>query len=374
MRVSVIKLVLLFLLNLLLSGCYNYLDINNVIFVTSLIIDIDEAGKPIIYTEAFHSFRSNETNSEKGERIFYYASGETLFDAIREINTVASFKINYTQNKAIIFTERAARQGIKEFIDFLHRDQELLLRSYIIVFEGVNPEDLISLEIKENEYLGLLLYEMLENPSIGSRMVHERMNKFLNNRLKGQRVELVAKIKLEEDPSEKKVKVYGGAILKDDKMVDSLGEDDVINYHFLMNSIKGGLIIIPHPVDDEKRVALEILQNRSKTKSKITMEDDRVILKKEITTRTTIGETQASLTLNAETLERLKKSAEEKIKADTEALFNLYKEKGIDIFNVHDQFKMKYPKVDVENVIEATEIQVKVNVYIEGSSDITSFK
>lgn len=374
MRIKAITLTILFFLCSLLNGCFNYVDINNVIFVTALIIDIDEEGKPVIYVEGFHSFRSNETNSEKGERIFYTSTGETLFDAVRELNTVASYKLNYTQNKAIIFTERIARQGIKEFIDFLHRDQELLLRSYIMVYEGMKPEDLVSLKIKENEYLGLLLYEMLENPAIGSRKVHERINKYLNNRLKGQEVDLVTKIKIDEELAEKKVKVAGAAVFKDDRMVDKIDEEKVKSYHFIMNTLKGGLIIIPHPVYEDKKVVLEILQNRVKTKSEITMEGDRIILKKEITVRTTVGETQESLILDEDTLQEIIKTAENKIKADTEAFFNKYKEKGLDIFNVQDQFKIKYPKVEVENVIEATELEVKVNIYIEGSPNITSFK
>ncbi len=358
----------------LLNGCFNYVDINNVVFVTSLIIDIDEAGMTTIYAEAFHSFRSYETNTEKGERLFYTTTGDTLFQAIRGLNTVASYKLNYSQNKAIIFTERAARQGITEYLDFLHRDQELLLRSYIIVYQGSNPMELVTMDLKENEYMGLFLFEMLENPSIGARKIHERINRYLNNRLKGKGVDLVTYIKINDNTAEKKLQVEGAAIMVEDTMIDSLTAEEVMSYHLLMDTLEGGLILLPHPSFPDKKVVLEILQGKANTKTEIALQDEGITLKKSISIRASFGETQESITLDTQQLQKIKESAEEILRGDTEVLFNKYKDRGIDIFRVNDQLKKKYTRQDIENPIEVTDLIVEAEVFIEGSANITGFE
>lgn len=49
------KIILIMILALIifLSGCFNYNDINKVIFVTAIGIDIDEKNRPIVYAEVF---------------------------------------------------------------------------------------------------------------------------------------------------------------------------------------------------------------------------------------------------------------------------------------------------------------------------------
>ncbi|SNS82366.1 germination protein, Ger(x)C family [Anaerovirgula multivorans] len=370
MKVKMIAILLL--CSIFLTGCFSYIDINRVIFVTALIIDVDEEGAPIFIAEAFHSFRSNETNTERGNKVFYKSKGETVFDAVRQLNAYSSYKLNYTQNRAIIFTERAARHGLKEFLDFLHRDQELLIRTFILIYIGNDPEELMETNLKENEYLGLYLYETQENPVLAGQRAIERFNQYLNNRLKGRRVDILTTFTHDKIMGEDKINIAGAAVMQEDKLVSILSNDEVRIYHLLMDTLHTGLLIVPHPAYPDKKVVLEVLKGNTKTSIK--MEENTIILKKSIDIRTTFAETQESIVLDQGTIEKLQQEADFKIENEAKELFNLYKEKGIDLFDVQDIFETKYPQVTIPNVMEVTDLEIDVNVKIEGSTDILNFR
>ncbi|MCC5909765.1 MAG: hypothetical protein JJT76_04940 [Clostridiaceae bacterium] len=103
-----------------------------------------------------------------------------------------------------------------------------------------------------------------------------------------------------------------------------------------------------------------------------------VILEKSIDIRTTFAETQESITLNPDTLKKIQQTAIEDIKSKLKELFDLYQDKAIDIFDLEDIFKMKYPRVNIPNVIEVAKLHVDINVDINidivGGSDHTSFR
>ncbi|AOY78142.1 Ger(x)C family spore germination protein [Clostridium formicaceticum] len=365
-------IIVMLLCSIFLTSCFNYIDINRVIFVTAIIIDVDEEGNPILMVEAFHSFRSNESNTERGNRVFYESKGETIFEAVRKLNLFSSYKINYTQNRAIIFTERAARHGLKEFLDFLHRDQELLIRTLVLVFMGDDPKTLMQVKLKENEYLGLYLYETQENPAVSGKRAKELLNTYLNNRLKGKRVDVLSTCSHAINMDEDKIKLSGAAVMQDDKLVSTLSAEEVRNYHLLMDISHIGLLLLPHPVYQDKKVVLEVL--RGNTSTAIELKNNKVILRKSINIKTTFGETQESIILDQATAEKLEEEAALLLKNQCRDLFDAYKEKGIDLFDVQDVFNAKYPTVDIPNVVEITDLELDVTVQVEGSTDITNFR
>src|SRR5690606_29849089 len=121
------------------------------------------------------------------------------------------------------------------------------------------------------------------------RKIHERINRYLNNRLKGKGIDLVTYIKIDENPAEKKLRVEGAAVMMADRMIEKLCADEVKSYHLLMDTLEGGLILVPHPNYPDKKVVLEILQGQAKTKTDLELEDGGITLKKSIKIRTSFG-------------------------------------------------------------------------------------
>ncbi|MGH4137211.1 Ger(x)C family spore germination protein [Clostridium sp.] len=352
-----------------MSSCFSYRDINKVLFITAVIVDVDNTGNPIIYGEALKGLRGVAPQG-MDERILFKGTGKTMFEAVRNMNATSSYKLNYTQNKAIIFTQKAAELGLDNFIDFLDRDQELLIRPYIAVYKG-DPEKLIKLNIAQEKYIGLFLVQLIENIGASSRAVELDLNEFYNQRNVGDKTNVITIIDITKDSLEPKLEVNGGAVIKDDKMVSVLSRDEGQGFNFLMNTILGGTLEITNPCDINKFVTLEI--KKSKTTTKVSYYDNIVHLKKKIVVKVDFGDAQKCISLTDENISKIQQTSEKNILKACNDVFQKYKGMEVDIFDICEEFNRKYPKIKIENIISKTDIEVEAEVHIMNTGDVKNF-
>lgn len=354
----------------IMTACFSYKDINRLLFITAIIIDADDMGNPILYAEAFKGVRGG-TQQGTDERVVFKGTGKTLFEAIRDINAVATFKLNYTQNKAIIFTQKAAEFGIDNYLDLLDRDQELLIRPYIAVYIG-DAEKLVKLNIVQEKYIGILIRQIIENISSSSRAVKLSLNDFYNQRSMGDKTSVVTIIDIKKDTLDPKLEINGGAIIRQDKMIGRLSRAEGQGFNFLMNNISGGTLEITNPDDSTKFITLEI-QN-SKTTTEISYKDNIVQLKKKIKVKVNFAEAQKTIKLTKESIRKIQQKSESNIVEAGTRLFEKYKGMSIDIFDLDEEFYKKYPKVKIENIIDKTNLDMEVQVEIMNTGDVRDFE
>ena len=350
-------------------GCFSYRDINKIVFVTSVLYDVDNDGKIVTYLECFKPYRSSSSASEKGQRLIFRGIGKTALEASRDINLSSSYIINYTQNKAIIFTNKVAEYGLSNYIDFINRDQELIVRPNVYVFFG-DPEKLMKLKIKDEEYIGLNLNFLIENIGVSSRALKSSLNDYLVKRSLGNKIAVLTAIEIKKQDVEERLTISGGAILQNDKMVERINVAQGQGYNFLTNNVRRGTLEVTNPDNPEKFVTLEILKNITKTE--IHYDGKNINLIKKIHVKTTIAEAQGNLNFSSDNFKKLQKSAEDNIKRYTEIIFEEFKKKELDIFEIEQDFHRKYSRVKINNPISITNLRIEPYVYIEGSSNINN--
>lgn len=356
---------------ILFNGCFNYRDIDKIIYVTTVIVDMDGSKNPILYIEAFKPSRGGQGSSGKGERVIFQGTGKTIFEIVRDVGLSSSYKLNYTQNRGVIFTQKAAEEGLDNFIDFFYRDQETVVRADIAICKG-DPQKLLNAKLKEQEYIGLFIHDLIYNISSSSRGVILSINDFLNRSYSANRTVVITTIDMKKDQLEDKVEVSDVAILKDFKLVGMLDRRQSEGYNFLIDNIRGGTLEVPNPDVDGKFISLEIL--KSKTNTKVSYDGKKIHVKKTINTKASISEIQKSFYLTKENLGRVEKKAESNIYKECMRIFENYKQKDLDIFEITDEFQRRYPREKVEDVISNSDLELEVHVTIEGSSDTIGFR
>ncbi len=274
-----------------LGGCFNYNDIDKAIFVTSVIIDVDANKNPVLYVEAFKPERNLNETGGSSQRILFRGSRKTLFETMRDINMSSSYKLNYTQLRGIIFTEKAAESNLYDYIDYFARDQESVLRSNLLVLNG-DPDKFIKTVLKEQEYIGLFIHDLIKNVSVSSRTIVSSLNDFLNEIYSRQGISIIPMIELKSDQPEPKIQLTDGAIIGNYKMVDTLRLGDELGYNFLTDNIKSGSLEVTNPSSSNNYVSLEIL--RSKTKCSIYMDGKNIIVRKKTKTKSYCGRSSKS--------------------------------------------------------------------------------
>lgn len=363
-------LLICILSSLSLCGCFSYNDMNKLMFATAVIVDIDKDNRPVVYIEVFKPFRSTTSGSEQGQRLVLKGTGKSVYEAMRDIHLATSYNLNYTQNKVVMFTMRAAKYGIDNWLDIFDRDQQFVVRPYIAVTDE-SPEALLKLKNIEEEYIGLNIKRLIDNEGASTRSVRLAINEYLNRRLIGSETCVITTIGLKKNVPEGRLEITGGAILQDDKLMAILPRADGQGYNFLMNTLKTGSLEISNPEHDDTFVSLNIL--RTRTITDLTYDGKVINLKKTILVKTNIEEIDKDLSLNNQTLAKVKETSEDNIKKACMRVFEKYKEEKLDIFEVKEVFERRYPKVKLDNPLKITELQVIVNENIEGSPDTQDF-
>lgn len=160
-------------------------------------------------------------------------------------------------------------------------------------------------------------------------------------------------------------------MIKDDKMVSILSNDEGQGFNFLMGSILGGTLEITDPCDNNKFITLEI--KKSKTNTEINYYDNIVHLNKKIMVKVDFGEAQKCISLTDENISKIQETAEKNIIKSCNNVFQKYKSMGIDIFDVSEEFHRKYPKIEKEGIINKTDIEVEAKVQIMNTGDVKNF-
>lgn len=359
-----IKLLSMIFLPLLLVGCFNYRDINKVSFSTSIIFDTDDFGRAVVYVDCVKPYRSTNDSSDKGKRIIYKGIGKTTLEALRDINLASSYELNYSQNRAYIFTEKAAKEGIKRFTDLINNNQEFQIKPDLFVYFG-DVDDLLKITSSDEEYLGLYLEELVHKNNRNPRAMRANINDYLSNTIESNSTFIIGSIEIREDALDKKVEIGGGAVIKDGELVDRIDLRAAMSYNLLMNKANKGTLEISNPQDEKGFITLEILGNN--TNSNLKYDKDSIKLIKDIKLRVSIAEIQGKATVDKDFLDYIKISKEKEIESYLKNSFEKYKKEGIDVFDIGRLLNINYPKESIEDPINITDLDVNVDIIIEGT-------
>lgn len=356
-------LVLLFI-PLFLTGCFDYHDINKVTFPTSIIFDIDDLGEAIVYLDCIKPYRSTNDSSDKGRRIIYKGQGKTALEALSDINRVSSFKLDYTQTRAYIFTEKASRKGIKKFLDLINNNSEFSMKPSAFVYYG-DVDELLKTVSTDEEYLGLFLNDLVGKEKYNPKAVKSNINYYLSNILMGSNTALLTSIALKDNAIDKKIEIQGSSIFKDNILVEKIDVVNSLMYNIMMGNAKSGTLEVANPQDKQNFITLQILD--SSVEDKLQFQDGKYKLIKNVNVDVSVSEIQGKLIVDSSSLDYIEVNEEAYINGYVEYLFNKYKEEGLDIFDVERLAEMYYPHENIENPLSITELEVNTKINIRGT-------
>lgn len=257
MQKKLILSFLIFIFCINLSGCGYMRQINEMAYVVGVGIDKADDEK-ISLTLQFKMPQSESGGSTPGEQkggdtSNITALGDDIFSAMAKASGLLSKEISLTHAKILVFSEKIAKDGIKDFLEALMRSNQFRPNTYVAVTHG-----------EAKEYLENVKPEPSENPAKYYTMLFykESRSYIPEATLKDIYFTLFSEEKLavlpylftggesdeknqEEDKSdgeekEKKPDDYGMAILKGDRLQIVLGPEDCMIYNILCGDFREG--------------------------------------------------------------------------------------------------------------------------------------
>lgn len=373
----IFTLSLIIALLLIFPGCTNRREVNKLGLLGAVGLDIRGDGKRSITLEIVKP-SGHEEPEMTNPVVIIQACGDTFFDAMRNATDRFDRKIFLTTSRVLILSEKAARQGIIEILDFWIRDHEPRSSDYLLIAKDSDASDIVGVSGGIGDIPSLYLEELINANKATSKSINKRAYQFLKEYYaEGLQptigvIRKITKPKSDSDDLKFELELEGSAIIQEDKLKGFLDGIETRALNFITGDIASGIILTS--IGDPKIPAsIELVKASSKTD--VEMQDDKYILKSTISIDGMLGSEPEPYNLKkTEVMEALEQSCSQEIKSQTEALLEkMQKDYGLDIFGFGKVVHRKYPqqwkiiKDDWDKIFTASKFTVEVKTNISRS-------
>ena len=101
----------------LLTGCWNYQELNEYAIVTGMAVDIKDNK----YEVSFLIANGNKSEQEQTKTSLISGEGETIYNAIKDISLSSPKELYVSHLSVVIISEEVASKGISNLLDYLLR-------------------------------------------------------------------------------------------------------------------------------------------------------------------------------------------------------------------------------------------------------------
>ena len=327
------KIVILLSLILLISGCYDYRELNDMSVVTGIGIDYKD-NEYIVSLEITKSIKDGSSNEI--ETVIYTGSNKVLADAFLEAKNMSDKYVYMEHVNVLLVSEELCNKGIGDVIDYIVRDTTINSNYYMVVTKDINKV----LGIKQdNDSMSNVITNTinyyLDDTSFDDLDI---MASYMINNL----VDIgVPYISLEED----KVIFYQIAYFNRDKIVGTI--DSKLYTLLKLNSSN---------VNFNKNGNTISIYNNS---VKYELKEDTIIVK--IDGEGLVKEVSSKIDLeNKDSYEYLSRIISKDIKLDVESFINSTLSKGSDLLGLEDKYYKKY-KRNMKDIKYQVDVDIKIN-------------
>ncbi len=371
------KILILYILVsvIILSACQGTggrREIEDLGIVTAFGVDyIDE--KVVVTLEVVNplasttSTQASSTKTEGQKYVYPRGIGETVKDAITDINLYFDKKVFLSHSNLLIIGEEFAKRGIVDLMDFFLRDDQPREDMYIVVAKGCKASDIIGIKAGLGRAAGTYLYDTINNFSINGRSINlsiaEKYRYYYdvaNEPVVG--VVHVKEVVRSDDELKKEEKtamvldVSGGAVLKRERLIGYFDGEEMIGFNLIVGDFKSGIIVFRTPVEDKDKekviigkdgvfTTLDIIN--ANTKRKISVIDGNIHLTIDVKLKAALNEiNQALNVIDAEVISRIERACSDKVKElISKTLEKGQKEFKQDSFSIEVSVHQQHPKL-----------------------------
>ena len=130
----------LLILSVLLTGCWDRRELNELGITLALGIDKVEDEYQVTAQVVVPSEISTKSSTGRSPVTLFHANGETVYEALRKLTKNSPRKIYPGHLRMLVIGEDLAEEGIGESLEFLSRDWELRSDFYVVIAKDLTAE------------------------------------------------------------------------------------------------------------------------------------------------------------------------------------------------------------------------------------------
>lgn len=256
---------------LLLAGCWDRREINDLAFVTGTALDKEEDGYRLsvqfpLPSQLGGAGSSGGGGGTGGGSPVYNdsATGQTVREANDNLQSSLSRYLNYSHRRTIVVGEEAAKAGIAEVLDIMGRFPQNRLSAFFLVSKG-KAQDVMNMEVSLEKMPAEMVRELAVQYFSNAKSIKDVVFALLEEGIDPTAPYIVrSKTNTGERGKPKDtIKVEGLAIFKHDRLVGFLKQDEAQALLMVMNEALNPVITVPAP-RGEGYVSLRLLNFNAK--------------------------------------------------------------------------------------------------------------
>lgn len=324
------KVLILVITTLLLTGCWNYRELNDLGIVSA--ISIEKKEEMIHVTVQFMNIQksggsSGATISNPSVPITTVTTkGKTVHEALRGVVKITPKKAYIGHMDLLIIEQKTAEDGILDIIDFFFRDSESRkqfkvlisqkneedddILSIVTLLEGFPSKSMLSSLMATSRYSGQTV--LMNFDELLSLMYAEGVEPVAplisvnGNEQKGSNID-----NLESSKPNANIKISGSAVFKKKKVIGTLDEMETLGLNIITNKLSGS--VITFNCEEEKYATAEVSGSKTNFKVDFSNKIPKVKLNTEIEAFLSEINCKKNIT-ESEVVEDIEKKAAERIK------------------------------------------------------------
>lgn len=386
MKWKIVILISYLMCIVILTGCFDANELDQL--AISLVVGLDLENDKLLYTAEVIDLRYSSEGSGSINDVsvkYVQGTGNTVYEAFRDIPLKFGRRIYGAHIKAVIFGEDIAKKGLVPYMDVLFRSREIRESAYVIVAKGAKAYEVMGINSGSEQMPANYIVSVIESIEHNAKTIDTNIIDFINYYYRmGQHpvtavLEKKEKLALnhtgeETGTQEFELSSIGSAVFKNDILVGYLNGNDTKSFNFILGNVNSGVITFPTPVEDDGNLFSFLVAIKVNTKNDVLLENDRIILKTKIKIKGYLGEVEGNIDITkGENLEKMaeacSKTVEEGIKSTVK---KVQQEFGFDIFGFSHEFHKKYTNEWRKIEGNWDEIFAEADFEIEVDTDIIS--
>jgi spore germination protein KC len=376
--------ILIILLSLLLSGCWDRRDPEDLLLVNSILFDRIESGNNMQYKVSFTASKpgfggvqtetgGGDSGQQGSKRWIATCYGNTLEETLSKLSRYSTRSTYLGHTRIIAFSEGLIRRGIYETIDFLVRKQNIRFRSYVVITK--EKDVLLSSEARYEETLTEELASILRLGSLESDYFYSiDLNRFIQDLLTEGQDPWAPVIKFpstsarEEIAGRPSIMVEGTAMFQGDRLAGFLSAEETQGFLMLSGLAQKGSI----SVRSEGKI-LSFKYDEVNSKRKLILSDGKPKIEYQISCKGNLEEINLGTILSEETITQLEEMFSNKIKHNLIMTLQKCQQMKSDILGIGRFIHAANPRVwreyrqDWTNIFPEIEILTTVDTEIVGT-------
>lgn len=238
----VAAVMLLPVLMMLLSGCWDNHELDTLFIVTGIALDKANDPEQLDISLQIGKTKSNVSNSDKSNpqqdpTIQLKTTAYTMMEGLMEFNRDSSRTLLLQHNQVLLLGSALAEQGIKDHIDLFLRDHEARMEVLVMIADG-RADEVLSAKLDQEKFSGMFLAHEMQDLYAVSPYYRIRMLDFVSRLRDGTTSPVAPIVAVVETDNKQGIKFNGFAVFKDGKMIGRLNNDEVLGYIWAMGNVE----------------------------------------------------------------------------------------------------------------------------------------